>query len=79
MKGLEHLPYEEGPRDLGPFNLERRKLRGDFVTVYKYLKWRSQVNGGRLFSRACIIITRSSNRTRGNRHKLEHRKFHTHM
>lgn len=33
MKGLEHKPYEEQIWALG-----RRRLRGDLITVYNYLK-----------------------------------------
>ena len=47
-----------------------RRLRKDLITVYKYLKCRSQADGG-----GTISVT-YSNRTRDGRQKWEHSKFH---
>jgi len=74
IKDLEHLSYEGRLSNLGLFSLGKRRLRGDLINVYGYLKeYGRQMDEARLFSVVC------SDRARSNALKLEHRKSHANM
>ncbi|KFZ46353.1 hypothetical protein N321_01309, partial [Antrostomus carolinensis] len=69
IQGLEHLSYEDRLRELGLFSLEKRRLHGDLIAAFQYLKGAYKKAGEGLFLRAV------NNKTRGNGFKLKEGRF----
>jgi len=60
---------EERLRELGLFSLEKRRLQGDIIEAFQYLKWAYRKDGENIFNRACC------NRTSSNGFKVREGRF----
>jgi len=69
LRGLEHLLYKERLRELGLLSLKKRRLWGDLVAAFQYLKGAYRKDGEKSFIKACC------DRTRSNGFKLKEGRF----
>jgi len=69
IQATEHPPCEDRLRELGLFSPEKRRLQGDLIAAFQYLKEGCNREGNRLFSKAYC------GRKSGNVFELEQKRF----
>lgn len=69
ITGIEHFPYEDRLRELVLFSLENRRLLGDLIAAFQYLKrvYKKEDEG--------LFILADSDRTRGDGCNLKEDRF----
>ena len=69
MQGMEHSSYKDRLREVGLCSMEKRRLWGNRIEAFQYIKEGYEKEGDRLFSRVCC------DRKRRNGFKLEEGRF----
>ena len=69
IQGLEHISCEDRLKDLGLFSMEKRRLQGDLIAAFQYLKGAYKQKGSKPFERV------DTSRTRGNGFKVKEGRF----
>ena len=73
VEGMRNIPYKERLKRLNLHSLERRRVRGDLIEVFKWVKG---INEGNIKQ---VIDLSKQNRTRSNGFKLEKLRFRTNI
>ncbi|CAJ0945492.1 unnamed protein product [Ranitomeya imitator] len=68
------MSYEEQLKDLGMYSLQKRRLRGDLIAVYKYLKGCHSVEESSLFSFSHGNMRSNGRNLTGRRYRLDNVK-----
>jgi len=78
ITGKELLFYEERLREFELFSLEKRRLQGDIIVPFQYLKEAYRKDGDNLFIKACCDrMSNNDFKLREGRFRLDIRKCFT--